>query len=233
MARYKQYSYEQGIMIPVDFTKQIVPGTLEYTIHWLVDNRIDLTEISGKYKNDKTGAPAYDPGILLKIVLFAYSRGIISSRKIMDACRENIIFRALSADSMPDFTTIASFIREMKEEVKNIFTGVLLVCSEMDLLGGTEFALDGCKMSSNAAKENSGTFSDLKKKREKLEATIDFLLKKQIKNDADELTVRENNTEEVKYQRIERLLKKAEKIEKFLKENRPKQKSRGGESQRV
>ena len=161
MARFKQYSYEQGIMIPVDFTKQIVPGTLEYTIHWLVDNKVDLTGMTSRFKNEGTGAPAYDPAILLKVVLLAYSRGIISSRKIMDACRENIVFRAISADSMHDFTTIAAFIREMKDEVKKIFTGVLLVCSEMDLLGGTEFALDGCKMSSNAAKENSGTFTDL------------------------------------------------------------------------
>lgn len=132
---------------------------------------------------------------------------------------------------MPDFTTIASFIREMKDEVKTIFTGVLLVCNEMDLLGGTEFALDGCKMSSNAAKENSGTFKDLKRKKEKLEVTIDFLLKKQIKTDTDELNGKENTSADVKHKRIERLLKKADKIENFLKENTPKQKSRGGESQ--
>ena len=228
MARFKQYSYEQGIMIPVDFTKQIVPGTLEYTIHWLVDNKVDLTGMVSRFRNEGTGAPAYDPAILLKVVLLAYSRGIISSRKIMDACRENIVFRAISADSMPDFTTIAAFIREMKDEVKKIFTGVLLVCSEMDLLGGTEFALDGCKMSSNAAKENSGTFTDLSRKKEKLEATIDLLLKQQIKNDTAELNSQGSNVEN---HRIERLIKKAEKIERFLKENTPRQKSRGGESQ--
>ena len=111
MARYKDYSYEQGIMIPVDFTKQVVPGTIEHTIHWIVDNKINLSGISVKYRNDKTGASAYNPAILLKIILLAYSRGIISSRMIMNVCRENIVFRALSADSMPDFTTIASFVR--------------------------------------------------------------------------------------------------------------------------
>ena len=118
MARYKEYPYEQGIMIPVDFSKQIVSGTLECTIHWIVDNKIDISGIEERYNNDATGAPAYDPAILLKIVLFAYSRGIISSRAIMNACRENIVFRALSADSMPDFTTIASFIRNMKDEIR-------------------------------------------------------------------------------------------------------------------
>jgi transposase len=153
MARFKDYSYEQAVIIPIDFSKQIIPGTIEHTIHWLVENKIDTAGIERKYKNDLVGAPAYDPSILLKIILLAYSRGIFSSRMIMKACRENIVFRALSADSMPDFTTIASFVRSMKDEIRNIFTNVLLVCHEMDLLGGTELALDGCKMSSNASKE--------------------------------------------------------------------------------
>lgn len=56
----------------------------------------------GKYNNDDTGAPACNPAILLKIILFAYSRGIISSRKIAQACEENIIFMALSAQQLLD-----------------------------------------------------------------------------------------------------------------------------------
>ena len=96
MARYKHYSYEQGVMLPVAFTSQIVPGTIEHTINWLVDNKIDLSGISKRYINDNTGAPAYAPAILLKIILLAYSRGIIISRIIMKACRENIIFKALT-----------------------------------------------------------------------------------------------------------------------------------------
>jgi hypothetical protein len=62
MARYKGYTYEQGIMIPVDFSKQIIPGTLEYSIHWIVGNKIDVSEIEKKYKNDATGdLPAVRP----------------------------------------------------------------------------------------------------------------------------------------------------------------------------
>ena len=112
----------------------------------------------------------------------------------MKACRENIIFKALTADSTPDFTTISAFIRAMHEEVKTIFINILLVCNEMELPGGTEFALDGCKMSSNAAKENSGTFSDLTRKNEKLESTIDFLMKKQIENDSADIRGKAENT---------------------------------------
>jgi transposase len=231
MARFKDYSYEQAVIIPIDFSKQIIPGTIEHTIHWLVENKIDTAGIERKYKNDLVGAPAYDPSILLKIILLAYSRGIFSSRMIMKACRENIVFRALSADSMPDFTTIASFVRSMKDEIRNIFTNVLLVCHEMDLLGGTELALDGCKMSSNASKEMSGTFSDLARKKDKIESTITFLIEKQLNADADEMEKKNSDTIRSKDKRVERLRKKSEKIERFLNEQSPKKKSRKGEAQ--
>ncbi len=97
MARYKDYSYDQGKFIPVNFHDQIQPGTFEYTVNYIVDNEIDLTIYEPRYINDETGAPAYDPAILLKIILFAYSRGIISSRKIARCCEENVLFMALSA----------------------------------------------------------------------------------------------------------------------------------------
>jgi transposase len=110
MARYKEYDYSQGKFIPIQFDRQILPGTFEYTLHYLVDNEIDLSIFDSRYRNDETGAPAYDPAILLKIILYAYSRGITSSRKIAQCCRENTIFMALSADTQPHFMTIAEFI---------------------------------------------------------------------------------------------------------------------------
>src|SRR5438094_5893319 len=96
MARYKEYCYEQTKLIPLSFSRQILPGTFEYTLNHLIDNEFDLSAFEQGYHNDETGAPAYDPAILLKIVLYAYSRGITSSREIERLCQENIIFMALS-----------------------------------------------------------------------------------------------------------------------------------------
>ena len=110
MAKYKHYDYSQGKFIPISFDKQILPGTFEHTLHYLIDNEIDLSTFDLRYQNDETGAPAYDPRVLLKIVLYAYSKGITSSRKIADCCNENVIFMALSADTRPHYTTIADFI---------------------------------------------------------------------------------------------------------------------------
>ena len=165
------------------------------------------------YCNDETGAPAYDPAILLKVILLAYSRGIISSRDIATACRENIIFMSLSADQIPHFTTIASFIAKMKDHVLKVFTDVLLYCDEIGLIGKNMFAIDGCKLPSNASKEWSGTHKSFQRKKEKMQKAIKYILKKHRHTDDhnDNHTIRDR---EEKY--IETLNQHIQKIDHFL-----------------
>ena len=177
MARYKDVHYDQDKFIPVSFQKQILPGTFEYTLSYLIDNELDLSVFDVRYHNDETGAPAFDPGVLLKIVIYAYSRGITSSRRIEQACRENIIFMALSADTQPHFTTIASFISTMDQQIVPLFRNVLLICDELKLIGGDMFAIDGCKLPCNASKSWSGTKAELKQKQKKLEKAARAMLK--------------------------------------------------------
>ena len=88
MARYKHYDYDQLRMVPVSLEDQLVPGTLEYAIHHVVEERLELTVFDDRYRNDDTGRKAIDPKVLIKIVLFGYSRGLISSRSLERACRE-------------------------------------------------------------------------------------------------------------------------------------------------
>jgi transposase len=176
MARYKHYDYAQTVLIPVALEKQLMPGTLEFAIHILIQRYVDTTIFASRYKNKDTGCPAYDPKVLLKVVLLAYSRGLISSRKIEQACRENVTFMALTCGLTPDHSTIAAFVSSMKEAIVSLFRDILLVCEQQGLLGGTHFALDGLKLSSNAAKEWSGTFADLRQKKAKLAEKVKTLL---------------------------------------------------------
>ena len=90
MPRYKPVNLAQDAFVPVCFEKQILPGTFEYALHHLMEHKVDLSAFDAYYDNDNRGARAYDPKVLLKIVLFAYSRGIIGTRRIERACRENI-----------------------------------------------------------------------------------------------------------------------------------------------
>ena len=183
MAKYKNHDYSQMVMLPVSLEDQLMPGTLEFAIHTLVETRMDLSCFEGRYDNDETGRSAYDPKVLLKIVLFGYSRGLISSRKIERACRENVTFIALSCGQCPDHSTIAAFVSSMKDEILPLFRDLLLVCQEMGLLGGTFFALDGLRLPSNASKQWNGTRLELQRKKERIEARVKQLLRDHTEQD--------------------------------------------------
>lgn len=212
MARYKEYNYHQGKFIPISFDKQILPGTFEYTLNYLIDHELDLSVFDTRYVNDETGAPAYDPAVLLKIVLYAYSRGITSSRKIEQCCRENIIFMALSCDTHPHFTTIADFISTLDAEIVKLFCEVLLICDQMNLIGKEMFAVDGVKLPSNASKEWSGTKAELQKKKGKMEEALRQIMTRHKETDEKNLPPQEE-----KY--ITTLTENIKKIRTFLAEN--------------
>jgi transposase len=225
MAKYKYYDYSQTKLIPVSLEEQLMPGTLEFAIHSLVETRMDRSVFDNRYANDETGRLAYDPKILLKVVLFGYSRGLISSRQIERACKENVTFIALTCGEQPDHSTIAAFVSSMRGEIQPMFRDVLMVCEEEGLLGGTFFALDGCKLPSNASKEWSGTVKELRWKKEKIEKKVKQLVEEQVKVDRregeDEPGARSSGGAERERQ-IERLLRKAERMERWLQENGPK-----------
>ena len=231
MAKYKEYNYKQTVMLPISLEDQLIPNTLEFAIHTLVETRMDTSRFDEKNHNDETGRWAYDPKILLKIVLFGYSRGLTSSRKLEKACRENIVFMALACGQKPDHSTIAAFVSSMKDEILPLFRDVLLVCDEMNLLGGSFFSLDGVKLPSNASKKWSGTVSGLRGKKERIEAKVKQLLEEheqEDKGDDDPLGPGAFPGRDREKQ-IKRLHQQAERIERWLKDNTAKYGTQGKE----
>lgn len=215
MARFKYYSYDQHLMIPVNLNIQILPDTFEHTLNRVIDS-LDLSVFNNKYTNDNTGAPAYDPAILLKVILFAYSRGIISSRKIARLCEENVVCMALAADTKPHFTTIADFISSMDQECVYLFTKILSICYTENLIGKNMFAIDGCKISSNCSKEWSGTKEELLNKSEKIRRSVSYLVSKHKRTDAN---LENDRQKERELKSIENLTAQAEKISAWLDEH--------------
>jgi transposase len=204
-------------MLMVSFDRQILPGTFEYALNFIVDNKLDLSIFNHKYKNDDGGRPAYDPALLLKIVLLAYSRGETSSRKIEALCRENVLFMAMASDMQPHYTTIADFISSSPEEIGKLFSQVLLICDDMGLIGKEMFAIDGCKLPSNASKEWSGTKANLKKKNKKIDRAVRYMLSKHRDEDLkgeNDISIRQREEKQ-----IETLLSASDKIDRFLKNN--------------
>ena len=226
MAKFKPLHENQLVMLPISLQDQLVPGTLEHTISELVDKHIDLSIFDARYNNDETGASAIHPKILLKVILLAYARGMISSRQIERACQENIIFIALSYGYAPDHSTIASFISSMQSEIETLFCNILLVCEELGLLDGTHFSLDGVKLSANVSKEWSGTFEELKNKRTKLQEKIQRVMAEHAQADQQpELELERQKKRERRFQL------QVERLNQFLEEQKPKLGSEGKEIQ--
>jgi len=216
MARYKPRDRHLSKLLPVSFDAQILPGSFEYALNWLIDHEIDLSVFDARFNNDDEGAPAYDPGVLLKIVLYAYSRGLMSSRAIERACRDNVVFMALSGDTQPHFTTIAHFIASLSAEITQVFRDVLLVCDEQGLIGKQMFAVDGCKLPSNASKEWSGTRADFERKARKMEVAVEYLV---AQHQAQDVKSGEDDQRKREQKQIETLKQASGKLRAWLKSN--------------
>jgi len=229
MPRFKYTDYSQNQFISINLKEQLIPGSFEWTINYLI-NKIDMSIFDENYNNDNKGAAAYPPEILLKVILYCYSKGIISSRKIEEACITNIITKSLADDYEPDHATIAAFISTNSIAIKDLFTQILLQCHKLKLITGEMFAIDGCKLPSNASKEWSGTITDLTKKRNKLEKYIERVILRHKELDKDENAKRKLKTykntmgddNERNQKSIQRLEKKLRKLNIFLANAKPK-----------
>jgi transposase len=244
MPRFKPYDCRQSLFVPLVLEDQLSPGTLEHAIDHLIEERIAEEWFEELYRNEETGRPAYSPKLLLKVLLFGYSRGMLGSRPLEQACRENVTFMALSCGVKPDHSTIASFVGRLQGRIEIIFSEILLVCFEEGLLAGSHFALDGLKLPSNASKEWSGTFEQLRLKQQKLQRKIAEKMAEHRRHDRLERrrTAREEtascSAEKVKKEQkqkrqasLDKLRRQAERIGRFLEDNEPKEGARRKEVQ--
>lgn len=115
------------------------------------------------YKNRNVGRKAYPPALLLRVIFYAYYRGHTSSRVIERLCKTNLEFIALAAGRQPHFTTIANFVSLNYEAMDHLFHKLLPICYQSCLIGKEHFAIDGCKLPTNASKQWSGTHKAYRK----------------------------------------------------------------------
>ena len=229
MAKYQTTEREngQGLFIVVDMRKQLIPGTLEWGINEIVERKLDMSEFDSEYKNDIEGRPAINPRGLLKLIFYGYSKGLLSSRRLEALSRENIIAQALCGAKGADHGTIAAFVSGHSKIIRRIFVEVLMICDEMGLIGKEMFAIDGCRLPSNAAKEWSGTIDKLKKKADRFEKRAEQLVSRHNQNDAsdNDWNTKTSDTEREREKKAaEKLMKKADYIKNFLKETKEEKK---------
>ena len=145
MAKYRETeaSFGQGLFLSVNLKEQLLPGSFEHMLDKIIGTTIDASVFDQKYKNDLTGASAVPPSALLKLIIYGYSKGCKSSRKLSELNSNNIIAKALTGDMEIHFTTIADFISGNSEAFNDIFIKTLIFCNELGLIGGKTFAIDG------------------------------------------------------------------------------------------
>jgi len=231
MPRYKHTEAEsgQGLFLSVNLMEQLLPGTFEYMLDEIIDTKIDTSIFDHKYKNGLTGASAIPPKTILKLVIYGYKRGRMSSRGIWELNNNNIIAKSLTRDIDIHWTTIANFISSNRKEFENTFVEVLAYCNELELIAGEDFAVDGLRLPSNASLEMSGTKKKLEKRLETYRKMAAKHLARHQKKDelgeADENTKKHFEKQQKKYNQ------KIEKISSFLETMKPKEGNRGQEIQ--
>ena len=212
MARYKLVDTDPQFP-SVDLARQLLPGTFEHALNHLLDHEVDLAHFDARFRNDTTGAPAYPPALLLKVVLVAYSQGIVRSRAIERVCQEHVTFMALCGMTAPHFTTIAHFVSTLRDDIAQVFAAVLAVCDGQGLIGREMFAIDGVKLPSNASKHRSGTRAEFTQRAEKLEKAAQTMLDRHRATDAPEL---EPDVAAKTTARIERPTRDAQQLREWL-----------------
>jgi transposase len=105
------------------------------------------------YRSDGRSRPAYEPSMIVAVLLYAYARGVRSSRRIERACVEDVAYRVLSAQHKPDHATLARFVERQQKALAGVFGSVLGLCAKAGLVGVNVVAVDGSKISANASRE--------------------------------------------------------------------------------
>ena len=145
-----RWDREQGYLMPPSMREWLNEGHLTWFIVDAV-GQMDLREFYAAYRNDGWGAAAYEPAMMVGILLYGYCQGLRSSRRIARALEEDVGFRVVAANQQPDFRTICRFRAEREEALEALFVEVLRLCHEAGLVKLGVVALDGTKVAANAA----------------------------------------------------------------------------------
>ena len=156
------YDREQAYLMPPSLRNWLGEGHLAWFILDALE-QMELSEFYAAYRNDRWGAAAYDPTMMVGVLLYAYCQGLRSSRKIARALGEDVGFRVIAANQQPDFRTLCRFRAEHAEALEQLFVQVLRLCREAGLVKLGVVALDGTKVAANAAlaaNRSYGTIED-------------------------------------------------------------------------
>ena len=157
-------------------------------VFFLLDTvgQLDRDAIYVTYEQETRGQPPFDPSMLVCLLLYAYSVGVYSSRKIAQACERNLAFLAIVGDDRPDFRTISDFRKEHLQDLADLFVQVLRLAAAAGLVRLGNLAFDGSKFTGQASRHKAMSYGYMKQEETRLKAEIQTLLEQAEKTDAAE-----------------------------------------------
>ena len=147
---------------------------------------LDLSAFHQHYAGEMRGQPPFDVTLMVTLLVYAYSVGVCSSRKIAAACERNLAFRAIVGGAPPDFRTISDFRKIHRAAFRPLFLDVLRLAGEMGMVKLGNLSTDGTKMGANASRHKAMSYGYMNKDITRLEAEIEQLLKQAEQTDAEQ-----------------------------------------------
>lgn len=183
---YRAWNPEQHWLLPPSPRDWLPDDDLVYFV-LDVAAELDISAITDKYEQgDGRGYPPYNPRMMVTLLLYAYCRGVFSSRRIMQACQERATFRVIVQDDVPDFRTISDFRKLHLHELEGLFVQVLRLCQEAGLVRLGHVSVDGTKVKANASRHKAMSYDRMKQEEKRLRGEIRQLLSKAERVDAEE-----------------------------------------------
>ena len=174
--RFLPWDIDQVSLFPPSVSDYVPASHPAHFVRDLVRDELDLDAVYASY-DDARGAPAFHPAMMTALLLYAYTQGIYSSRRIARACEDRLDFHAVTASAKPDFRTISEFRKRHLKALSGLFVQVLKLCAEAGLVKLGHVALDGTKIKANASKHKAMSYSRMQKAEAALAAEVASWLK--------------------------------------------------------
>src|SRR5713226_5617094 len=184
--QFRDCHLDQLLLLPPSLQDWLPEGHLARFVAEVVE-ALDLSAIYARYEEgDGRGQAAYDPRMMVRLLIYGYCRGVASSRRIERATYEEVGFRYLAADQHPDHDTIADFRKEHLANLAQLFVQVLRLCQQAGLVKLGHVALDGTKVKANASKHKAMSYERMGEAEKRLEAEVKGLLEEAARVDGEE-----------------------------------------------
>ena len=182
---FRPWDFDQVWLLPPSVQDFVPPGHTAHFVRDLVRESLDLSAILEQYTEER-GFPPYHPAMMTALLLYAYSQGIYSSRRIARGCEERVDFMAVTGMQRPDFRTISDFRKRHLEALSGLFVQVLRLCQKAKLVRLGHVSLDGTKIRANASKHKSMSYGRMKQAEPRLAAEVQAWLDQAKEVDAAE-----------------------------------------------